>query len=126
MQILPRFRGTLVHDFRALYFWYPSRHALSNARLLYELMGISDNYHQTWSQHHHALIQGIKKEVNGTQDHPDSLSHQKIAQFEERYSQITAMGLRENTVLDSTNRVVKRGRGKQLKAKNLLDRCQKF
>jgi hypothetical protein len=126
MQILPRFRGTLGHDFQALYFWYPSRHALSNARLLYELMGISDNYHQTWSQHHHALIQGIKKEVNGTQKHPDSLSHQKIAQFEERYSQIMAVGLRENTVPDSTNRVLKRGRGKQLKAKNLLDRCQKF
>jgi len=86
MEILPKFRGTMVHDFWALYFRYPSRHALCNAHLLRELTGISENYGQRWSEQLHDLIQEIKNEVDGVREHSGSLSPHKRAEFQERYS----------------------------------------
>ena len=74
MQILPRFKGTMVHDFWASYFRYPSRHALCNAHLLRELKGISENYQQSWSEELHALILEIKGEVDSVPEHSCSLS----------------------------------------------------
>ncbi|WP_300035920.1 transposase, partial [Methanospirillum sp.] len=63
LQILPQFRGTMVHDFWAPYFRYKSRHALCNAHLLRELKGITENYPQKWSEQMHDLIQEIKGTV---------------------------------------------------------------
>jgi transposase len=126
MQILPRFRGTMVHDFWASYFRYPCRHALCNTHILRELKGISENYGQRWSEQLHDLIQEIKNEVDGVREHSGSLSHQKTADFEGRFSLIIKEGMRENPIPDNAVLTIKRGRKKQSKAKNLLDRCQKF
>src|SRR5690606_9232881 len=60
MKILPRFGGTMIHDFWAPYFRYPGHHALCNAHLLRELMGITENYGQTWSRQMHDHILEIK------------------------------------------------------------------
>lgn len=126
MQILPRFRGTMVHDFWSPYFRYPSRHALCNAHLLRELKGISENYHQTWSGMMYDLIQEIKESVDEFQDKANSLPTREISIFTERYRQIVNVGREENSQPSCTE--VKRGRGrkKQSRAKNLLDRCTKF
>jgi transposase len=126
MQILPWFRGTMVHDFWAPYFRYPSRHALCNAHLLRELKGISENYGQKWSEQMHDLIQEIKETVEGVQEYPCSLSGRQITDFEERYRRVMVLGMRENPAPKSSDPCVKRGRKKQSKAKNLLDRCQKY
>jgi transposase len=126
MQILPRFKGTMVHDFWASYFRYPSRHALCNAHLLRELNGISENYQQTWSKELHALILEIKHEVDVARAHSCSISPSKIVDFEKRYFLILEKGLNEIPTLTNPDSPVKRGRKKQSKAKNLLDRCKKF
>jgi len=126
MQILPRFKGTMVHDFWASYFWYPSHHALCNAHLLRELNGISENYQHIWSQDLHALILEIKQEVDAGRTYSCSLSPGKIADFEERYFRILEKGLNEIPSTDIPDSPTKRGRKKQSKAKNLLDRCMKF
>lgn len=126
MQILPRFKGTMVHDFWAPYFRYPSCHALCNAHLLRELKGISENYQQAWSEELHALILEIKREVDSVRAYSCSLIPQNIADFEDRYFRIIETGLNEIPIpanLDSTG---KRGRKKQSKAKNLIDRCLLF
>ena len=126
MQILPRFKGTMVHDFWAPYFRYPSRHALCNAHLLRELKGISENYQQSWSEDLHALILEIKHEVDSVRAHSCSLNPSKIEDFEERYCRIIEQGLNEIPLPANSDSPGKRGRKKQSKAKNLLDRCKKF
>jgi transposase len=123
MQILPRFKGTMVHDFWAPYFRYSSRHALCNAHLLRELKGISENYHQSWSEELHALILEIKGEVDSVREHLCSHSPLKIADFENRYFRIIENGLNEIPIPANSDFPGKRGRKKQSKAKNLIDRC---
>jgi transposase len=126
MQILPRFKGTMVHDFWASYFRYPSHHALCNAHLLRELKGISENFQHTWSEELHALILEIKQEVDAARTHSCSLSPSKIADFETRYLRILENGLIEMPTTVNPDFFSKRGRKKQSKAKNLIDRCMKF
>jgi len=126
MQILPRFRGTMIHDFWAPYFRYPSRHAFCNAHLLRELKGITENYGQTWSEQMHDLIQEINEAVEGVREHSRSLDPQLVTNFGERYRQIIEFGVQENPVPEVSDPILKRGRKKQSKAKNLLDRCQKY
>ncbi|MDP3563342.1 MAG: IS66 family transposase [Methanoregula sp.] len=123
MQILPRFKGTMVHDFWAPYFRYPSHHAICNAHLLRELKGISENYQQSWSEELHTLILEIKGEVDSVPEHSCSLTPHKIADFEDRYFQIIEKGLNEIPIPDNSDFHGKRGRKKQSKAKNLIDRC---
>jgi len=126
MHILPRFKGTMVHDFWAPYFRYPSRHALCNAHLLRELRGISENYQQSWSEDLHALILEIKHEVDSVRAYSCSLSPPKIAEFEDRYFRIIENGLNEIPIPANPDFPGKRGRKKQSKAKNLIDRCILF
>ena len=126
MQILPRFKGTMVHDFWAPYFRYPSRHALCNAHLIRELKGISENYRQSWSEELHDLIQEIKREVDCMREHSCSLSPLNITDFEDRYFRIIRNGLNENPIPANSHSPRKRGRKKQSKARNLLDRCKIF
>lgn len=126
LQILPRFRGTMVHDFWAPYFRYSGRHALCNAHLLRELKGITENYHQNWSEQMHDLIGEIKRAVDESREHSWNLDPHQVTHFEVRYRQIIESGMQENPVNQVSGTVLKRGRKKQSKAKNLLDRCQKY
>jgi transposase len=126
LQILPRFKGTMVHDFWASYFRYPCGHALCNVHLLRELKGISENYHQNWSEQMYDLMYEIKKAVEAVCEHGWALDPQQVTDFEERYRQIIEAGMRENPVQETATIILKRGRKKQSKAKNLLDRCLKY
>ena len=126
MQILPRFKGTMVHDFWASYFRYPGRHAICNAHLLRELNGISENYQHAWSQDLHALILEINQEVDAAPVKSRSLGLSKIADFEARYLRILESGLNEIPSPDIPESKEKRGRKKQSKAKNLIDRFRNF
>ena len=126
MQILPKFRGVMVHDFWSPYFQYLSRHALCNAHIIRELKGISENYGQKWSDHLHDLIYEIKEAVDTARHTSRSLTYQQSTDFEERYSRILETGMEENPSSPLSEPIAKRGRKKQSKAKNLLDRCQKY
>jgi transposase len=124
MQILPAFKGTMVHDFWKSYFRYECRHALCNAHLMRELTGISETFRHEWSSQMNELLHDIKNAVDTARVCSSSLKPQQIAEFELRYSRIIASGMLENPVPISSGMPVKRGRKKQSKAKNLLDRCQ--
>jgi len=126
MQILPRFKGVMVHDFWSPYFQYFSDHAICNAHIIRELKGISENFGQKWSDQLHDLIYEIKEAVDTARQNSSFLNLQIITDFEERYSQILKEGIEENPFTPQLESIGKRGRKKQSKAKNLLDRCQKY
>jgi len=73
-----------------------------------------------------ALILEIKECVDTARPVSRSLNQNLIADFEARYSRIIAWGIRENPVQTCQDLDKKRGRKKQSKSKNLLDRCQTY
>lgn len=126
LQILPDFKGTMVHDFWPAYFLYDCLHALCNAHLLRELTGITENFGQIWSEQMKELTLEIKKEVDSAKLRLCLLSIKQIADFEARYSRIIELGKQENPVTEYVRPVGKRGRKKQSKAKNLLNRFESY
>jgi len=126
LQILPDFKGTMVHDFWKTYFQYDCLHALCNVHLIRELTGISENFGQIWSEQMMNLTLEIKKEVDSAQLRLCLLSLKQIADFETRYTRIIELGKRENPVTEYIRPVGKRGRRKQSKAKNLLNRFESY
>lgn len=127
MRILPTFRGTMIHDFWATYFKYPSSHAICNAHLMRELQGVTENYRHRWSEALRHLLIEIKRAVDGAKQGDESvLAPERLAAFEERYWKILDEGEDETKVSEVPETQGKRGRKKQSKAKNLLDRCRTY
>ena len=123
MGILPNYNGVIVHDFWKAYYKYLCDHGLCDIHLLRELTNISENYEQEWSVKMALLLLVIKDCVDETRETSDSLTPEQIKDFETMYDYITKMGLEENPPpLDLDTKPKKRGRKKQTKPKNLLDR----
>ena len=126
MGILPAFRGTMIHDFWAPYFGYSSDHAICNAHLLRELRGISENYRHQWSEALSNLLLDMKTAVDVAKQEGSVLTPERRAAFEERYRRILEAGEEEAKTPGVPEEPGKRGRKKQSKAKNLLDRCRNY
>jgi len=126
LEILPDFKGTMVHDFWKTYFQYDCLHALCNVHLVRELTGISENFGQVWSEQMKELTLEIKKEVDSAKLRFCLLSRKQIADFEARYARIIDLGKRENPVTEYVRPVGTRGQKKQSKAKNLLNRFERY
>ena len=126
MGILPAFRGTMIHDFWAPYFGYSSDHAICNAHLLRELRGISENYRHQWSEALSNLLLDMKTAVDVAKQEGSVLTPERRAAFEERYRRILEAGEEEAKNPGVPEEPGKRGRKKQSKAKNLLDRCRNY
>jgi transposase len=126
MGILPEFRGTMVHNFWATYFGYSSKHAACNAHLLRELRGISENYGHRWSEALSALFIEIKTAVDAAKQEEGVLISERLAAFKEQYRTILEEGEEDAKIPGVPEEPGKRGRKKQSKAKNLLDRCHKY
>jgi len=123
MDILPNYNGVIIHDFWKAYYKYLCDHGLCDTHLLRELTSISENYEQEWSGQMADLLLVIKGCVDETRETSDSLMAKQIKDFETMYDYITKMGLEENPPpLDLDTKPKKRGRKKQTKPKNLLDR----
>ena len=127
MGILPNYDGIIIHDFWKAYYKYLCDHGLCNVHLLRELISISENDKQEWSEEMIDLLLGIKVCVDETRETSDSLTAKQIIDFERMYDDITKKGLIENPpILDIDTKPKKRGRKKQTKPKNLLDRFVKY
>jgi len=126
LNILPAFKGVLVHDFWKTYLLYDCLHAICNAHLIRELTGISEEFGQIWSDQMKELILDIKKEVDSARLRLCLLSLNQIADFEARYAQIIEQGNRENPEPEYIRPAGKRGRKKHSKPRNLLNRFDKF
>jgi transposase len=120
--VLPYFSGIACHDHWKAYFNYKScMHVLCNSHHTRELTGIIENEGHRWAQEMRDLLEQIYiavKKANG------QLSPRSQAAFRKQYREILARGKKECPVAPKISG--KRGRTKQSKARNLLDRLDEF
>ena len=119
IDLLPRFEGTAVHDAYASYHAYGCHHALCNAHLLRELTFLQERHRQHWAKELVELLVEVKQACDAAGEALPNPSAQ--ADFALRYTVIIEAGLAAQPP-PKKRPVGKRGRRKQSKAKNLLDR----
>lgn len=120
--ILPHFNGRAIHDSYGSYFLFGYDHGLCNAHHLRELTFVHEEMGQSWAADMKKLLLDIKQAVEdakagGTPD----LTPRQQKRFRARYNLLIRRGLAlsENQASPPTGA---RGRNKQSKSKNLLDR----
>lgn len=120
--ILPNFTGRAIHDAWGTYFKYSCTHGLCNAHHLRELTFVEEQLGQAWGKAMKDLLLDIKQSVaQARAGGASSLPQARRREFEKAYDRVLASGLAapENQPPPPNG---KRGRLKQSKAKNLLDR----
>jgi len=121
MGVLKHFKGTLVHDHWKPYFSYKCLHALCNAHHLRELERAWEQDGQKWALTMKKLLLKIKDLVEQS---GGSLNKDLQKKFLKRYRSVLEQGKSECP--QGTKKDGVRGRIKNSKARNLLDRLQKF
>jgi transposase len=120
--ILSEYRGRAVHDFWKSYFDYDCDHALCNGHLLRELIFLWEEQSQKWAK---AMIDHLLaiKEAVATASATGLLALPPADQerFLKDYERIVQAGYAQNPVA-APHGPKRRGRRKQSKARNLLDR----
>lgn len=126
INILPRFKGRVVHDDLRSYFQYDFQHALCNAHHLRTLLFLEERYPQKWIEPLIALLLKIKKKVEVVQrDHQTELSERQKTIYFAQYDKLIQQGLRANPPPNAANRRPgQRGQLKQSPARNLLLRLK--
>lgn len=127
--ILPTFEGTAVHDHWKPYFQYDCTHALCNAHHLRELTFVDEEYRQPWAKKMIELLLDAKEAVETSR-----VDDATKADIEKRYDRIINAALRANpsplelSLLANAkeNEPHKKGRKKQSKPKNLVDRLRDY
>jgi transposase len=122
--VLPNFKGTAVHDMWASYFRYKDiRHAVCNAHLLRELTFALEEFKQRWAGklitllcHIHAVVE--RRRSSGIAQ----LDERTMKRNQDRYDHLVALGLRKNPRHRGSPHM--RGRVKQSKVRNLLERLR--
>jgi len=126
MEILPRYGGIAVHDHWASYNHYNCIHSYCNAHLLRELNGVTEKENCQWSQDMHSLLTNMNSAVHKAKEsNKKHLSSAQIEKFSKNYEKITKGALKYYPPPDKTLKK-SRGRIKQEKGKNLLDRLLKY
>lgn len=121
--ILPEYGGCAVHDFWRAYFDYGCDHALCNAHLLRELVFLWEEQAQAWAQEMIDHLLGIKAAVATARVAGlNALPKAEQKRFRKGYACIVKAGYAQNPVAPLPPGPKRRGRHKQSKARNLLDR----
>jgi len=123
MGILPEFKGIAVHDGWKSYDNYECDHALCNAHLQRELIGIEENYKQQWANEMNELLtEAKKKHTDERKEQIQELDFEQIKVLEDRFDAIIIKGIEENPPSQNPQRRGKRGANPKTKARNLLER----
>lgn len=116
--ILPRSHGRIIHDFWESYARYDHlSHAYCNAHLIRELRAVYEQYHQRWAQRLIDLLFRMKTKVESKQ-----ISKNMITRCLQTYDALLQSGFRLHRRARGAPH--KRGRVKQSKPRNLLERLR--
>ena len=122
--VLKKFTGRLVHDCLPSYFKFKNcRHGVCNAHLLRELTFIHEVHHQEWARKMSDLLREMLQHVKERKDNVSRLTAKQIAPWIRRYRTLLRQGRAINPALPPPV-APRRGRRKQTKAQNLLDRLE--
>jgi len=122
--VLPYFTGTAIHDGMVAYFntEFDFSHGLCNVHHLRELLFIHEEMNQRWAKKMRSLLLDIKTAVEEAKEQGKNiLSNNLKFSYEKQYSDLIKLGLR-HPVNKKKYKPPGRGRTKQSKSKNLLDR----
>jgi transposase len=124
--VLPHFVGTAVHDAYAPFWAYGCPHALCNAHLLRELIFVAERHKQEWATQMQELLREMLIAVSVAREGGVLvLPEEMVWEFEGRYQQIVEEGLVHNPMVErGPSQQPRRGRVKQSKARNLLERLR--
>ena len=127
MEIIPSYEGILLHDHWRPYNRYTNcTHSYCNAHILRELNGITQKEQVVWSQDMHTLLTNMNIAVHKAKDSSkNSLSQAQINKFLKNYEKIITSANNYYPPPDKNQKKAK-GRHKQEKGKNLLDRLSKY
>ena len=127
MGVLPKYRGIIVHDFWKSYFKYKCEHALCNVHIQRELKNIYEKYKQEWAKEMSDLLYEIKEQADCARKLGTKIGEDTIKTFIEKYHLILMKGFEDNPPPEiSKDDEAKRGIQAQSKARNLLDRLEKY
>lgn len=125
--ILPHFSGVAVHDGLRSYLTYACLHALCNAHHLRELTFLHEQMQQDWAQQMKDLLVASKHAVEAAQAAGETrLGAASLNALERHYDAILQAGFAVAQRAAPLPAEGKRGRKKQSKAKNLLDRLARY
>jgi transposase len=114
INILPRYRGTVVHDGWSAYSFYPQcQHALCGAHLLRELIFFAELSEQSkrWAEPLLKLLLEIKQEVARVRaEGGERLAEERRVSLTLRYQQLVDAGLKANPPPEAKDQVKKQAR----------------
>ena len=122
--ILPNFKGKAIHDAWAPYFSFEDcLHFLCNAHHLRELRFVFEQHKERWAGRMRALLLEIHRAVYEAKLKGEvGLSDYMLKKFAGQYELIILSGQKHHWRLGDPEQLGTRGRKKQHKGKNLLDR----
>ena len=123
--VLPRFQGTLVHDVFSPYFRYRCAHALCNIHLVRELTFLHEQLHQPWAGNLILLLFQMRAVAQEHRARATQLTPEEKAPLLQHFHNIVAQGRAAHPPTGPPPDPHKRGRRKQSKAQNLLDRLER-
>jgi len=125
--ILEHYTGCAVHDHWKSYFTFSCDHSLCNAHHLRELTYLVEQEKQGWAKSMIALLLEAKKASESMSENCLAEDSVALASIALRYDALIQEGLDQNIPpLEKNPKKKKRGRPKQSKANNLLDRLRDF
>lgn len=123
--ILPKYIGRLVHDCWPTYFDLPCQHALCVAHLLRELTFIHEECDQAWAKALIDLFLDMNTQREKQRLVTASFPPERVCLWHQQYQDIIEKARVENPpLIPLPDAPKKRGRKKQTKAQNLIDRLE--
>jgi transposase len=124
--IIPKFTGWLMHDFLSSYLNFGEcLHTFCKTHLLRELVFLFEEHRQPWAGKLHDLFLEMLHCVKERKARDAPFKPEELDRWHQRYWTLLRAGRRANPALDDPQ-PHRRGRRKQSKEQNLLDRLENY